>query len=77
MRQAERVVAALSVLLGIAILWQAWGMEYLKAIANEEHLKKMEEQGLTVRYMDPARVEKYWAEMEEQIKPLMSIAKEK
>jgi putative tricarboxylic transport membrane protein len=29
MRQAERVVAALSALLGLAILWQAWGMEYL------------------------------------------------
>lgn len=29
MRRAERVVAALSVLLGIAILWQAWRMEYL------------------------------------------------
>jgi hypothetical protein len=37
----------------------------------------MEEQGLTVRYMDPARMEKYWGEMEEQIKSLMSIAKEK
>jgi tripartite-type tricarboxylate transporter receptor subunit TctC len=47
-----------------------------KAIANGEHLKRMEEQGLTVRYMDPTRMEKYWAEMEEQIKPLMSIAKE-
>jgi hypothetical protein len=34
-------------------------------------MKKMEEQGLTVRYMDPAKMEKYWAEMEEQIKPLM------
>ena len=48
-----------------------------KAIADPEHTKKMEEQGLTVRYMDPAGMEKYWAEMEEQIKPLMSIAKEK
>lgn len=48
-----------------------------KAIANEEHSKKMQEQGLTVRYMEPARMDKYWAEMEEQIKPLMSIAKEK
>jgi tripartite-type tricarboxylate transporter receptor subunit TctC len=48
-----------------------------KAIADPEHMKKMEEQGLTVRYMDPARMEKYWSEMEEQIKPLMSIAKEK
>jgi len=48
-----------------------------KAIADPEHMKKMDEQGLTVRYMDPGRMEKYWAEMEEQIKPLMSIAKEK
>jgi tripartite-type tricarboxylate transporter receptor subunit TctC len=48
-----------------------------KAIANPEHMKKMGEQGLTVRYMDPARMESYWAEMEEQIRPLMSIAKEK
>jgi tripartite-type tricarboxylate transporter receptor subunit TctC len=48
-----------------------------KAIADPEHMKKMEEQGLTVRYMDPTRMEKYWAEMEEQIKPLMNIAKEK
>jgi putative tricarboxylic transport membrane protein len=48
-----------------------------KAIADPEHMKKMEEQGLTVRYMDPPRMEKYWSEMEEQIKPLMNIAKEK
>jgi tripartite-type tricarboxylate transporter receptor subunit TctC len=48
-----------------------------KAIANDEHSKKMEDQGLTVRYMDPARMEKYWAEMEEQIKPLMDAAKQK
>jgi hypothetical protein len=44
MRQAERVVAALCILLGCGIIWQAWGMDYLKAIANEEHLKKMEDQ---------------------------------
>ncbi len=48
-----------------------------KAIADPEHTKKMEEQGLTVRYMDPVQMEKYWSEMEEQIKPLMDIAKEK
>jgi len=29
MRQAERVVAALSVLLGLAVVWKAWRMEYL------------------------------------------------
>ena len=32
MRQAERVVASLCVLLGCGILWQAWGMEYLTSI---------------------------------------------
>lgn len=48
-----------------------------KAIDNPEHLKKMQEQGLTVRYMDPAKMEAYWAAMEEQIQPLMGIAKQK
>ena len=32
MQKAERVVAALCVLLGLAIVWQAWGMEYLTSI---------------------------------------------
>jgi putative tricarboxylic transport membrane protein len=29
MREAERVVAALSMLLGFAVVWQSWRMEYL------------------------------------------------
>jgi len=45
--------------------------------SHGEHMKTIEEQGLTVRYMDTTRMEKYWAEMEEQIKPPMNIAKEK
>jgi len=48
-----------------------------KALADSEHAKKMEEQGLTVRYMDPAKMETYWAELEEQVRPLMDIAKQK
>jgi putative tricarboxylic transport membrane protein len=32
MQKAERVVATLCVLLGLAILWQAWRMEYLTSI---------------------------------------------
>lgn len=32
MQKAERVVATLCVLLGLAIVWQAWGMEYLTSI---------------------------------------------
>lgn len=40
-----------------------------KAIENPEHLMKMQEQGLTVRYMDPAKMEAYWAAMEGQTQP--------
>lgn len=32
MQKAEWIVAALCVLLGLGILWQAWGMEYLTSI---------------------------------------------
>ncbi|HSB78622.1 MAG TPA: tripartite tricarboxylate transporter TctB family protein [Candidatus Methylomirabilis sp.] len=32
MQKAERIVAALCLLLGLGILWQAWGMEYLTSI---------------------------------------------
>ncbi len=32
MQRAERVVAALCLLLGLGIVWQAWGMEYLTSI---------------------------------------------
>ena len=32
MQKAERAVAALCVLLGLGIVWQAWGMEYLTSI---------------------------------------------
>jgi putative tricarboxylic transport membrane protein len=32
MRQAERIVATLCVVLGGCIVWQAWGMEYLTSI---------------------------------------------
>jgi tripartite-type tricarboxylate transporter receptor subunit TctC len=48
-----------------------------KAIDNEAARKKMEEQGLTVRYMDPAKMEAYWTEMEEQVKPFIDEAKKK
>jgi putative tricarboxylic transport membrane protein len=32
MQRAERTVATASVLLGLAIVWQAWGMEYITSI---------------------------------------------
>lgn len=46
-----------------------------KALDNPEHAKKMADQGLTVRYMDPAAMEAYWAKMEEDVRPLIEIAK--
>jgi tripartite-type tricarboxylate transporter receptor subunit TctC len=48
-----------------------------KAINDETHVAKMEQQGLTLRYMDPDRFATYWSETEEQIKPLMAEAKQK
>ncbi len=48
-----------------------------RAMEDEEHKKKMNEQGLTMRYMDPSQMEAYWIEMEEQVKPLVSEAKKK
>ena len=46
-----------------------------KAMADPEHKKKMDESGLTLRYMDPVEFGKYWAAFEEQVKPLMDLAK--
>jgi hypothetical protein len=34
-------------------------------------------EGRDQRQIDPARMEKYWANTEERIKPLMGMAKEK
>lgn len=46
-----------------------------KAINGAEHKKKMDEMGQTLRYMDPAEFEAYWADMEKQVRPLMDQAK--
>ena len=47
-----------------------------KVMATPEHKKKMDELGLTIRYMDPDQYGAYWADYEEQVKPLMALAKE-
>ncbi len=47
-----------------------------KVMATPEHKKKMDELGLTIRYMDPDQYSAYWADYEEQVKPLMALAKE-
>jgi tripartite-type tricarboxylate transporter receptor subunit TctC len=48
-----------------------------KAIADETHIARLEQQGLTLRYMDPDEFTAYWSETEEQIKSLMAEAKQK
>ena len=48
-----------------------------KSMEDPEYQKKMEEQGLTSRWMSPADTEKYWADLEESVKPLMELAKQK
>lgn len=47
-----------------------------RVMESEEHKKKMDELGLTTRYMDPEKYAAYWADFEEQVKPLMALAKE-
>ncbi len=48
-----------------------------KAMSDPDHKKKMEEQGLALQFMDPAQMEAYWIDIEEQVKPLMQLAKQK
>ncbi len=48
---------------------------FKKAINSEEHKKKAEDAGLTLRYMDPAQLDAYWTDMEGQVKPLIDMAK--
>lgn len=55
----------------IAVLGQA----IKKSMADADHNKKMDDSGLTLRYMDPTQFDKYWADFEEQVKPLMDLAR--
>ncbi len=48
-----------------------------KAMEDPEYQQKMQEQALTSRWMSPADTEKYWADLEETVKPLMALAKQK
>lgn len=48
-----------------------------RAMATDEHKKKMEEGGFSLRYMDPAQTDAYWASMEAQVQPLMALAQVK
>lgn len=46
-----------------------------RASDQAEYKKKMDDLGLAPSYMDPAATGAYWTEMEEQVKPLMELAK--
>ena len=48
-----------------------------ESMKDPEHIQKMDEQGLTLKYMNPDQLEKYWRDFEEQVKPLMELAREK
>lgn len=47
-----------------------------RAMAYDEHKKKMEEATSELRYMGPQEMAAYWDEMEATIKPLMDLAKQ-
>jgi len=48
----------------------------MKAVATDEHKKRMREMGLTLRYLDPAQYAKYWDEYEATLKELLPLTKE-
>lgn len=46
-----------------------------RAMDNNDHKKKIEDMGMTLRYMSPDQIAAYWDEMEAQVKPLMAEAR--
>jgi tripartite-type tricarboxylate transporter receptor subunit TctC len=47
-----------------------------KAVATEDHKKRMADMGLTLRYLDPAGYNRYWDEYEAMLKELLPLTKE-
>jgi tripartite-type tricarboxylate transporter receptor subunit TctC len=47
-----------------------------KAMESESFLKKMDELGFPIKYMDPEEYEKFWSELEQEVTPLMKEAKQ-
>jgi len=47
-----------------------------KVMDSPEHKSKMDEAGLTLRYMDPKQYDAYWTETETQLKELLPLAKQ-
>ncbi|MHB1162557.1 MAG: tripartite tricarboxylate transporter substrate binding protein [Chloroflexota bacterium] len=48
-----------------------------QSMKDPDHVKKMDDQSLTLRYMNPDEFTQYWMEFAEQVKPLMPLAREK
>ncbi len=48
-----------------------------KAMSDEEHKKKMEEQGLELRYMDAIQLSAYWDQVDATLKPIIDDSKKK
>ncbi len=46
-----------------------------KAMDSDEHMSKLNEMGVTVRYMGPAELESYWIQAENLLKSLMPTIK--
>lgn len=48
-----------------------------KAMQDPEHKKKMEEQGLDLRYMDATQLSTYWDQVDATLKPIIEDSKKK
>ncbi len=46
-----------------------------KVMQDPEHITKMEQAGLELKYTDPVEFSKLWAQIDETIKPLMEVAR--
>lgn len=56
------------------VAYLSYAME--QAMKDPELNKKMDEAGLTQRYMNPEQFDKYWREFEAQVKPLVELARQ-
>lgn len=52
-----------------------WASAMKKAMADPEHISKMEKQGLRVHFMGPSEYADFWDDLEPNVKKLMEMAK--
>lgn len=48
-----------------------------QAMKDPEQVKKLDDGGFTLRYLNPEQLDKYWRQQEEETRPLMSLAKDR